>query len=59
MQLMFQKPITKNNKNINTMDNKLEQDLAKVAAATTLCHLCTLKELEAFVKEAKKKHSKK
>ena len=31
----------------------MDEELQKVAAATTLCHLCTLKQLESWVAEAK------
>ena len=31
----------------------MDEELQKVAAATTLCHLCTLKQLEGWVAEAK------
>lgn len=31
----------------------MDEELQKVAAATTLCHLCTLKQLEDWVAEAR------
>lgn len=31
----------------------MEEELQKVAAATTLCHLCSLKQLENWVTEAR------
>ena len=31
----------------------MDEELQKVAAATTLCHLCTLEQLESWVAEAK------
>lgn len=35
------------------MTEGLGEELQKVAAATTLCHLCTLKQLENWVAEAR------
>lgn len=35
--------------------NEIDIALAKVKAATTLCHLCTLDELNDFVKQIKDK----
>lgn len=35
--------------------NEIDIALAKVRAATTLCHLCTLDELNDFVKQIKSK----
>lgn len=32
--------------------NEIDIALAKVKAATTLCHLCTLEQLTEFVKQA-------
>lgn len=37
------------------MKTALDIELQKVAAATTLCHLCTLSELEKLVAEKKAK----
>lgn len=34
--------------------NEIDIELAKVKAATTLCHLCTLDELNDLVKQIKK-----
>lgn len=34
--------------------NEIDIALAKVKAATTLCHLCTIDELNDFVKQIKK-----
>ena len=37
--------------------NEIDIALAKVKAATTLCHLCTLDELNDFVKQIKGKNN--
>lgn len=36
------------------MSAELDMELKKVAAATTLCHLCTLERLEKWVEEARR-----
>lgn len=35
--------------------NEIDESLAKVKAATTLCHLCTLEQLTEFVEQIKGK----
>lgn len=35
--------------------NTIDEELEKVRAVTTLCHLCTLEELNDFVKQIKTK----
>lgn len=41
------------------MSAALDQELQKVAAATTLCHLCSLERLERLVAEARRQPKEK